>query len=297
MKCFAPLVLSLLVLICGCISTEPTCKSPYIEYQKGSCCIDANGNGICDTDEAVTTTMATTVGPSYGTTTTPAAISTTLAGGESTCGNNYYEFKSGECCLDINANEVCDSDEIATTEATTTSTSSTTTTLRVIPTIPPITLPIHFDCAQHFTKITAGEMALCGEGGSIGVNPIIDSYGCRADPDYPPADSCPAGTEMNNVYGYAAGSTPQYECYVPQNIGATEAPAGCPINNIECYDGFTYNSSSSHRSWTGGGSAWGCYYNCKADPDPYDSNADWPCTKTGYKPIGGGGGDTCCAKW
>ncbi|MBS3156940.1 hypothetical protein J4442_02085 [Candidatus Woesearchaeota archaeon] len=28
------------------------CKSPYIEYQKGSCCLDNNNNGICDDDDS-----------------------------------------------------------------------------------------------------------------------------------------------------------------------------------------------------------------------------------------------------
>lgn len=27
------------------------CKSPYIEYQKGACCLDSNNNGVCDEDD------------------------------------------------------------------------------------------------------------------------------------------------------------------------------------------------------------------------------------------------------
>lgn len=287
------LCLSLFVFLCGCISTEPTCKSPYLEYQKGSCCLDANGNGICDSDDVVTTAQEIT--------TTLAAASTTIAGEEFKCSGNYYEYMSGQCCLDINHNEVCDSDETTTLASTTisvstTTASATTTTFRIIIPMTLVTIPLNFDCAQHFTKIDTDEMSLCG-GGSMGGDPITGSYGCRADPNYPLASSCPAGTEMNNVYGYAAGSTPGYSCYVPQDIGASEAPAGCPISTVQCADKFTYDSASSHLSWSGGGSSWGCYFSCKANPDPYDSNEDWPCTKTGYKPIGGGGGDTCCAIW
>ena len=104
---------------------------------------------------------------------------------------------------------------------------------------------------------------------------------------------------MNNTYAYAAGSTPSYRCYVSQQIGASVAPAGCPISqaNATCAPGFVYDAAGSSLAWTGGGSSWGCNYACKASPDPYVSNPDWPCAKPGYKPIGGGGGSTCCAKW
>ena len=152
-------------------------------------------------------------------------------------------------------------------------------------------------CAEHFVKIDASEMPMCG-GGSMGGDPITDAYGCRADQNYPPANSCPEGMQMNNVYGYAAGNTPTYSCYVPQEIGSGSAPEGCPINpaDVECASGFVYDATSN-LGWNGGGSSWGCSFRCKAQPDPYDSNEDWPCVKDGFKPIGGGGGDTCCAKW
>lgn len=41
------------VLISGCAQTqqEPLCKSPYIEYKAGECCLDQNINSICDADE------------------------------------------------------------------------------------------------------------------------------------------------------------------------------------------------------------------------------------------------------
>jgi len=42
-------------LLIGCVQqTAPqkeTCKSPYIEYKLGECCLDSNGNNICDNDE------------------------------------------------------------------------------------------------------------------------------------------------------------------------------------------------------------------------------------------------------
>ncbi|MAG47976.1 hypothetical protein CL617_05195 [archaeon] len=32
---------------------EPFCNTPYIEYKQGDCCLDANGNNICDSDDVV----------------------------------------------------------------------------------------------------------------------------------------------------------------------------------------------------------------------------------------------------
>jgi len=47
-----------LFLISGCnqqnlnqFQQEPICKSPYIEYKIGECCLDQNYNSICDNDE------------------------------------------------------------------------------------------------------------------------------------------------------------------------------------------------------------------------------------------------------
>ncbi len=40
------------LVLMGC-SKEPFCKSPSIEYQKGSCCLDSNSNNICDINETV----------------------------------------------------------------------------------------------------------------------------------------------------------------------------------------------------------------------------------------------------
>jgi len=49
----------LFVLLAGCISTGPQCRSPYIEYKKGNCCLDVDNNGICDNDEKPSTTTTT----------------------------------------------------------------------------------------------------------------------------------------------------------------------------------------------------------------------------------------------
>lgn len=61
--------LLLIVFISGCLGQEQItqeqitgnvvretneeffCKEPYIEYQKGSCCLDKNNNGVCDYDD------------------------------------------------------------------------------------------------------------------------------------------------------------------------------------------------------------------------------------------------------
>ncbi len=50
-KVFIPLLLiSLVVVASGCTSQTPTCNPPYT--LKGTeCCLDQNGNSICDTDE------------------------------------------------------------------------------------------------------------------------------------------------------------------------------------------------------------------------------------------------------
>ncbi len=57
-------ILILIIVISGCGNQEVItgnvvretydeffCKSPYIEYQKGSCCLDNDNNGICEEDD------------------------------------------------------------------------------------------------------------------------------------------------------------------------------------------------------------------------------------------------------
>jgi len=200
------------------------------------------------------------------------------------CDAPYIRYGT-DCCLDKNSNQICDIDE------DTTPSSSEETTPEIVEVVTPT------NCAAHFEEKPSNEAALCGTGGSIGDSPILDTYACKGTDDYPSASVCPAGMSMNNYYSYPDGTAPEYICYTSQTIGATSAPAGCPIASPTCTSGFTYDSATSSLSWTGSTSSWGCYYTCRANPSPYSANADWPCTKTGYKPIGGGGGYTCCAKY
>ena len=50
---FIILVLVISIFLVGCANQieKPLCSSPYIEYQKGNCCLDSNNNSICDNDE------------------------------------------------------------------------------------------------------------------------------------------------------------------------------------------------------------------------------------------------------
>ena len=48
-------ILSLL-MFAGCVC-GPVCNAPYLRVGNG-CCLDRNGNGVCDTDETTTTTQA-----------------------------------------------------------------------------------------------------------------------------------------------------------------------------------------------------------------------------------------------
>jgi len=54
-----------LLVLAGCVTQqpvvqeEPFCTSPYFEYKKGECCLDANSNNICDTDEDQKEVMVT----------------------------------------------------------------------------------------------------------------------------------------------------------------------------------------------------------------------------------------------
>jgi len=50
------LALALAALAAGCISqTQLACDTPY-SIVEGRCCLDANGNGVCDEKEATSTT-------------------------------------------------------------------------------------------------------------------------------------------------------------------------------------------------------------------------------------------------
>lgn len=186
-----------------------------------------------------------------------------------------------------------------TPKPTPTTTPQTTPTPEPTPTPTPEPTPepiVEVFCAEHFERV---ESSFCSDGGSIGSNPILDVYACKGDPDYPPASACPETTQMNNTYASASGSTPMYTCYVPQKVGATVSPAGCPIPGylISCHEDFEFDEEGSKLAWQGGSSSWGCWFKCKATPDPYIDNPNWPCAKPGYQPISGGGGETCCATW
>jgi len=61
------LAIALTALILGCIS-QPACEQPYMDIG-GRCCLDSNGNGLCDEKEATSTTLGQT------TPTTPGACS------------------------------------------------------------------------------------------------------------------------------------------------------------------------------------------------------------------------------
>ncbi|MFH1126122.1 MAG: hypothetical protein V1703_03270 [Candidatus Altiarchaeota archaeon] len=106
-------------------TTQFFCPKPYLEYKTGECCLDANGNNICDKDESTTqqsqSTQATTVGPSYGTTTTTqtqqtqqttSAAQTTTQQGQTTlavqrCGQGYYD--DSNCGVGCPSGQICSS--------------------------------------------------------------------------------------------------------------------------------------------------------------------------------------------
>ena len=75
-KWFLPLILGF-VLLAGCIQTQKSCIEPYVligEY----CCLDDNGNGVCENYDT-TTTMSTTTTSTTSTTRTTTTTSTTTS--------------------------------------------------------------------------------------------------------------------------------------------------------------------------------------------------------------------------
>jgi len=76
----------------GCVGSK-TCEKPYMLVY-GDCCLDENGDGICDRDKPV-------------------------------CGENYL-LVGRECCLDVNGNGLCDAHEPVSTTSTSTQSTSTT---------------------------------------------------------------------------------------------------------------------------------------------------------------------------
>jgi len=223
-----------------------------------------------------------------------------------TCEKPYIRH-GAECCLDKNNNKICDSDENKTepTKKEKVSENKNKDTNKNKEIKPVEKKPKQKtkkvklgDCAEHFTKIKSRAIGRCGNG-LVDGSPIKDAYECKLETDYPSANSCPTGTKMNNTYGSIDGFTPLYTCYVSQKIGTTNPPEGCPIQlaTVSCADGFTYDDKTSNLKWSNGDSSWGCFFKCKANPDPLVSNKNWPCTKEGYKPKGDGDIGICCAKW
>lgn len=80
-------------------TNQIVCNSPYILVGT-ECCLDQNHNGICDKDEASTST--TTNNPTV-VTTNPAVITTPVS-----CSYPYMADGKGGCCLDQNHNGICD---------------------------------------------------------------------------------------------------------------------------------------------------------------------------------------------
>ncbi|MFH1637298.1 MAG: hypothetical protein ABIB71_02630 [Candidatus Woesearchaeota archaeon] len=78
------------------------CDSPYIRVGT-DCCLDQNSNRICDKDEREQQSeIAQGVGEAE-------VIGEELK--EPLCIPPYFEYKTGDCCLDSNLNRVCDKDE------------------------------------------------------------------------------------------------------------------------------------------------------------------------------------------
>jgi len=59
----------ILILFSGCISQGPVCNKPYIQVGN-DCCLDSVGNGICDKDRPIATTVPSTIKTTTSTTTT-----------------------------------------------------------------------------------------------------------------------------------------------------------------------------------------------------------------------------------
>jgi len=85
-KQIIPLLIVLIFLISGCVQQEITCNPPYIRVGFG-CCLDQNGNNICDVDENRSRVPSSK----------PMGIPLLTE-----CGNNICETgeDSSNCCLD-----------------------------------------------------------------------------------------------------------------------------------------------------------------------------------------------------
>jgi hypothetical protein len=97
----------MVLLVSGCVEqapSAPVCARPYILVGT-ECCLDENGDGVCDRDKPVCT--------------------------------KPYILVGNDCCLDIDGNGICDRDQSTTTATAVTTTTerrsvqSTTTTMSV----------------------------------------------------------------------------------------------------------------------------------------------------------------------
>jgi hypothetical protein len=88
-------IILLAAIISGCVCLQTPCERPY-SLVSGVCCLDVDGDGICDSDLPV-------------------------------CNPPYIRV-GNECCLDLDGNGICDSDETTTTKVTTTVVETTSTT-------------------------------------------------------------------------------------------------------------------------------------------------------------------------
>lgn len=118
------LAIGFFIFLSGCIDGQPECNPPYILVGT-ECCLDLNNNMVCDSDE---TAPPANITQNQTQDTEPGTLNQTQAQNQTQTGNTtqetangqpetplcnppYYEYMKGSCCLDLNANQICDSDE------------------------------------------------------------------------------------------------------------------------------------------------------------------------------------------
>ncbi|MFH0862892.1 MAG: hypothetical protein V1875_07690 [Candidatus Altiarchaeota archaeon] len=69
-------LVGIVAILSGCLTENPVCNTPYILVGNG-CCLDENGDNICDRDKPVTTTTTTSTTTTSSTTTTTSTTFTT----------------------------------------------------------------------------------------------------------------------------------------------------------------------------------------------------------------------------
>ena len=137
-----------------------------------------------------------------------------------------------------------------------------------------------------FTPEPGEEILFCGMGGSIGGEPITDSYGCIATsfPEDLEDEACPEGSYMKS-YG---NNKQHYRCFYT---------TGDDVNNECLLDGYELVGEPVviQEGYVGAGET---YFNCGLDgmdePWNYQDN-NVPCGNSGAQMVGGGGEGYCCA--